>query len=408
MENQDLIFAEANIGIIVSNSGGVIEKVNPFGASLFGYQVNELIGQKVEILLPKNVREHHVDLRSGYMSDPSKRPMGQERDLKALRKSGELFYVEVSLSYYRVDGQLFVVSFVNDVTESKKNRDIAKNYARELEKKVEERTKDLSGALMELNSVNQELQEEVNRREESERKVLSSLEKEKELSLLKTRFVSMASHEFRTPLGGILGSIDLIDKYIENGKLDKCQKHIKTIKSSVHNLTSILNDFLSVDKLEAGDIKAKPVRFSIKDKMEKWVNEFERIIPDGYEFDFELSDSSQIAFQDENIILNILLNLVSNAIKYGGEEKKASLVSMVSGNEWVITVSDSGIGISEEDQKLLFSRFHRGSNVTGIQGTGLGLSIIAKYLEYIDGEIEVSSKLNIGSSFIVRLPLELK
>ncbi|MBD66018.1 MAG: PAS domain-containing sensor histidine kinase [Halobacteriovoraceae bacterium] len=408
MFSENILFKEANIGIIIADPSGGIVGINPFAESMFGYDAGELINKKIEVLLPAKLKTKHIQLRNNYMSQPTNRPMGEGRDLKAVKKNGAEFYVEVSLSFFKDDNELRVVSFINDITESKKNRDALKAYSVELERKVDDRTRDLSDALIELNHVNKDLEQQIIKRKEIEAQVRAAFEKEKELNDLKSRFVSMASHEFRTPLGGILSSTSLIKKYIDKGMIEKCDKHINTIKSSVNNLTSILNDFLSLDKLEQGLVGAEAHHFSAKVELEKIIGEIENTLADEITIDFQFQGEDKKVYQDPKILKNILLNLISNAVKYSDHSKKIVISSVFNDNLWSISVQDFGIGIPQVDQEKLFSRFHRASNVTHIQGTGLGLSIVKKYLDFISGKIEFSSVENEGTTFTITLPTELE
>ena len=229
------LFEHSSIGIIISNVDGVIEKSNPFVSKMFGYESEELSGKKIEILIPSHLKEKHIEYRKMYNENPKPRTMGSNLNLLAVKKDGDQFPVEISLSYFEINDKRLIVSFVNDITERKKSERELKQLTIELESKVEARTKELSDALLELNKTNEQIRK--------------TLVKEQELSELKSRFVSMASHEFRTPLSGILTSASLIGSYCKPEEEEKRARHVLTIKKSVKNLTLILNDFLSLDKL---------------------------------------------------------------------------------------------------------------------------------------------------------------
>src|SRR5574337_1675578 len=213
------LFQYATVRIVVIGREGRIELVNPCALDLFGYEPGELVGKPLEILIPGDLRKEHEHHRNNYFKRPKARPMGYGMDLYAQKKDGKIFPVEISLGHYELEGQQFAVAFVTD-TSKRKEAELASVKAKEeLERRVKERT-------MELNE---------------------ALEREKKINEMKSRFVSMASHEFRTPLSAILSSISLIEQYIRNGEEEKRTKHIDRVKSSVKNLTSILNDFLSLD-----------------------------------------------------------------------------------------------------------------------------------------------------------------
>jgi signal transduction histidine kinase len=187
----------------------------------------------MEVLLPERYRKGHVNFRRAFNSDPHPRRMGFGRDLTALRKDGSEFPVEISLSFTQVQGRLLVMAFISDISQRKQAEDALKRseeqlivYAAELEKKVEIRTEALNNTITRL-------EEEVIERKKAEEEVRRSLEKERELNELKTKFVSIASHEFRTPLSTVMSSASLIQQYKDKNDLDKVDKHVLRIKSSV-------------------------------------------------------------------------------------------------------------------------------------------------------------------------------
>lgn len=258
-----------------------------------------------------------------------------------------------------------------------------------LEKRVADRTIILEEAIKELNKTKDELSE--------------SLKTEKELNELKSRFVSMASHEFRTPLATILSSLSLVALYGEKNDKEKQTKHINRIKSSITHLTDILNDVLSLSKLEEGIIIFNPEKINIKEFFSHIVKEVEGIVKEGQEIIITHSGNTDAVIDKKNI-RHVLLNLLSNAIKFTPEGKRIELNAIVSDKEIEIIVKDNGIGISEDDQKYLFQRFFRASNASSIQGTGLGLSIVSKYIEMHNGTIECESVLDEGTKFTIKLP----
>ncbi|MDA8792107.1 ATP-binding protein [Bacteriovoracaceae bacterium] len=402
------LFEHASLGIIICDNEGKMQMVNPFAERIFGFESGEMDLQDIEILLPAKIRTKHIGHRKNYMQNPSPRSMGAGMNLMAMRKDGSEFFVEVSLSYYEVNNHLYVVSFINDITENKKIKDKLQEQTEELEKKIDERTKELSQALIELSHSNDDLESEIQQRIESEKKVQESLEKEKELSELKSRFVSMASHEFRTPLGGILSSNSLIEKYIGLEKFDKTKKHTDTIRKSVKGLTSILNDFLSLDKLEQKKITPNAHLFNLPQFLRNFVREFQDIQATEYhEIETQFENDSFEVYQDSEMIKNILTNLLSNSVKYSPKDRPIIISASLSGKTFTLKVQDFGIGIPESEQKHLFERFFRAGNVTNIQGTGLGLSIVVKYLEYLNGHINFESAQDVGTTFKVILPKEL-
>jgi signal transduction histidine kinase len=315
--------------------------------------------------------------------------MGKNMTLFAKRKDNSEFPVEISLSYYKKDDEQFAIAFIIDITERKEQEDRIITLNQNLEKKVKERTNVLQEALLELENSKEQLSE--------------ALEKEKQLNDMKSRFVTMASHEFRTPLSTILSSVSLIGKYVTTEDDDKRQKHVQRVKSAVTNMTLILNDFLSAEKLEEGKIFVRKESVTLPKITKEILTEINGILKPGQVVNYTHQGFEE-ALLDVQMIRNILLNLISNAIKFSADNKTITVATSISDNETIIKVVDQGVGIPKEEQSHLFERFFRAKNVTNIQGTGLGLNIVVKYLEAMNGKIDFTSELNIGTTFIITIP----
>lgn len=398
----DALFEHATEGIIICNERGIITMINPAGTATFGYDQDELLGQSIDVLLPKRVRDGHHKLRESYNENPAPRKMGEGRDLFGARKDGSEIMVAVSLSPFETTQGKFVMAFVVDITSRKRNEsdlliaheqlrqsaDAIQQLNRELEDKVQERTEELADAIQQL--------------AESKREVMLALEKERELNELKSRFVTMASHEFRTPLGTILSSASLIGKYETNEHQTKREKHIDRIKAAVSNLTEILNDFLSLEKLEEGVVRCQMVRINGKQLLTETIDDLKGISRNGQTIELVYEGNEEI-FADPQLMKNILINLVSNAIKYSKDDGQITVSSAVTSERFELNIADRGIGIPLEDQKNIFDRFFRATNAGNIQGTGLGLNIVKKYVELMDGSISFVSSEE-GTTFTVSLP----
>ena len=238
---------------------------------------------------------------------------------------------------------------------------------------------------------------------ESELQLHEALNREKELGILKSRFVSMASHEFRTPLSSILSSAELLGMYIEAGKLEKTGKNIKRIKTSVRNLTNILKDFLSLEKLEAGKVEVQNTEIQLKDYLAELSEEIQPILRPDQQLLLQFKNIPVIQ-TDPYLLKNILINLLSNAIKYSPKGEDVTLEISKGKNQLIFKVIDQGIGIPDEDKQHMFSRFFRASNVENIKGTGLGLTIVKRYLDLMGGGIDFKSEYGKGSTFFFKLP----
>ncbi len=388
------LFNHASIGIIVVNSSAEIITINKFARQQFGYSdLDNLLGKKIEILIPSRFHHRHEKHRDGYMHDPKSRPMGIGLDLYAVKKDGSEFPVEISLGNYHVDDNKFVVAFVNDITLRKQAEQALVKLNEELEKKVEDRTVTLRETVEKLN-------EQILETEEKDRELMAALSKEKELGELKSRFVSVASHEFRTPLSTVLSSVYLLQKYTNTDEQPKREKHIQRIISSVNLLTDILNDFLNVGKIEEGKIQARFSVFDIEKNTTETIAEMQNVCKKGQQIAYKHEGDTQVEL-DPGMFKHISLNLLSNAIKFSPENSVIELNTKVSDNEIEFRIKDSGIGISKEDQEHLFERFFRAANAINIQGTGLGLHIVSKYAELMNGHISCKSETDNGTEFTV-------
>jgi PAS domain S-box-containing protein len=380
---------------------------------MFGYAPQSLGGHYLEELLPERYRGKHLDFRNQFNTHPEPRRMGIGRDLKAMRLDGSEFPVEISLSFTNMNNQMLSMAFITDISLRKIAEDALKRseeqlieYATELEKKVKSRTEALNLSVEKLERVNQDLQMQIRVREKAEEEVRKSLEKERELNELKSKFVSIASHEFRTPLSTILSSTSLIHQYQQRGEIDKADKHITRVKSSVQHLTAILNDFLSLGKLEEGRIEVARELISLQTFFDEIKEEINPVLKEHQKMIIQVDQPDFYFKTDPRILRGILFNLLSNASKYSGPGKTISLAATYDADQLIITVQDEGMGIPKTDIKHIFDRFFRASNASNIQGTGLGLNIVKRYIELMKGEIAFSSEEGKGSSFVITLPIE--
>jgi PAS domain S-box-containing protein len=397
------LFEHATEGIVLTDSKGKIVLINPAAASLFHYQKEELLGKTIETLIPGRFHSSHLHYRDIFYKHPSNRTMGHGRDLYARTKGGGEFPVEVSLSFYNQNDKSYVIAFVVDITARKKAEQDLLNQKRQLERITEEMKK-LNAELE--NKVEQRtliLREALQELEKSQGELSEALNKEKELNEIKSRFVSMASHEFRTPLSTVLSSASLISKYTQTEEQDKRDKHILRIKAAVKHLNILLEDFLSLGKLEEGRVILEITSFRIKDLIEEVLDEFRLTTKNGQEIDTQY-EGRDFFISDKRLLRNIIINLVSNAIKFSPETGSIWLHLKINADHLEFMVKDKGVGISEEDQQHLFSSFFRAKNVVNIEGTGLGLHIVKRYVEMLAGEIHVKSKLHEGTTIIVKLP----
>ena len=244
---------------------------------------------------------------------------------------------------------------------------------------------------------------DITERKQAEADIRNALEKEKELGELKSRFVTMTSHEFRTPLTTILSSTELLEDYGNQWNEQKKQKHFGRIKTAVVHMTQLLNDVLLIGKAEAGKLESNPTLFDLVQFCRDLVNDLQ-ITTTSHTITF-VSQGECHAYLDQKLLRHILTNLLSNAIKYSPTSADIRLELNCQPQTAVFRVQDRGIGIPATDQTQLFDTFQRASNVGTISGTGLGLAIVKKAVDLQHGNITFESKVGVGTTFIVSLPL---
>lgn len=397
------LFEHATEGIILTNSKGEITLINPAAERMFKYDATEVVGKPIEMLIPQRFHAQHTGERNDFYHHPQNRVMGSGRDLYGSRSDGTEIPVEVSLSFYKREDELFVTAFIVDITHRKKIEQNMLQQQMELERmtndmrklntqlevKVEERTLILKEALQKL--------------EQSQKELHDALNKEKQLSEIKSRFVSIASHEFRTPLSTVLSSASLLSKYTTTAEQSKRDRHVEKIKNAVRNLNDILDDFLSLGKLEENKVEIHPVLFNLEEFIEELTEEMRPLQKEGQRIIFSCEGSPTL-FSDKRLLKNIIVNLLANAIKFSDENASINIRSKTSPSQVEIEIEDHGIGIAEEDQEHLFSSFFRGRNAVNIQGTGLGLHIIKRYADILKGTIKIKSTLGRGTTVTVIIP----
>ncbi|MEN0048721.1 MAG: PAS domain-containing sensor histidine kinase [Bacteroidota bacterium] len=407
------IFEGAIDGIIAIDRKGTVEAVNASAARLFGYEMKEILGKNIKQLMPSPDRERHDEYMENYHRTGIKKIIGIGREVEGQRKDGKVFPFRLSVSEVQTGQETFYTGFIHDVSDLNQARAQLEILNTQLEQLVEARTEELSDVVNRLLKTNKQLEHEAREREAaeaalraSEKEIRQAYEKEKELGVLKSRFVSMASHEFRTPLTTINSSAALLARYILTEQQGKREKHVDRIKTSVDHMTGILNDFLSLSKLEEGKISLKWRKVNWKDFCESTLEELSGNLKNGQRFNCQNEAGNLIFTSDERLLKQIFYNLLSNAIKYSAERSVISIKSKLENNQLQISIADPGIGIPKVEQQYLFTRFFRAKNASNIQGTGLGLTIVQKYLDLLGGTISFESEEGKGTTFFIEIPTE--
>lgn len=385
-------------GLLIVDDSQTIVSVNSSCLHIFEYDRGELLGKKLPILIPERYHANHGGYFKGFFSNSERREMGKGRELYGRKKGAKEFPIEVGLAPFTVYGKTYVLALLVDITYRKETERKIIELNEQLEDKIKVRTQELNDTIVALES-------EVEKRKTAEAKALESLKAERELNELKTKFLSMVSHEFKTPLTGILTSTRLTTKYVETGNKEKQQKHLDTIANKVHYLNDILNDFLSVERFESGKVKYNFTQFELSKVLNEVIYDANMLLKSGQSINYPENSDEFTLFFDQKILELILLNLIRNAIKYSPEDTRIDLSINEEDDKLIFTVTDQGIGIPDEDQKHIFERYFRAQNASLDQGTGIGLNIVKGHLETLGGAVYFTSKENVGSKFTVEIPL---
>jgi PAS domain S-box-containing protein len=398
-------------GVITIDKLGIIESVNPAAAKLFNYREVDLVGKNVSILMPAPYQSAHDGYLKAYIETGIPKIIGIGREVEGRKKDGVTFPMRLAVSEVCLEnGEIIFTGIVHDLTDVKSAEESLVKLNLELESTIAQRTEKLNEVINKLLDLNRKYEIEIDHRKKVEEALLANekqlkkmLDREKELNELKSRFLSMASHEFKTPLSTILSSASLIRKYSLEEHLEKREKHIDRIKSSVEHLDAILNDFLSLSKLEENKLEVNKEQVSMAELLEEVNDDLIGQLKPNQVISHSCEPTNLTFNTDKKILKSILFNLFSNASKYSAENKTIYCLIGQEQDLLEIEIRDEGIGIPPEEQKHLFTRFFRASNAINIKGTGLGLHIVKQYLALIDGEITFTSKQGKGSIFTLHL-----
>jgi PAS domain S-box-containing protein len=360
------LIENANTPIFGTDRNGYVNEWNRVTAELTGYSKNEALTKKLTYFISDR---HHKGFSFILDQIAGDSPVSNlqipivtkdQRDLIILLNA-----TPRKNSSRQITGMLMVGQNITELIE----------YRQNLEAKVQERTHELHVAL----------------------------KKEKELVEMKSKFVSIASHEFRTPLSTIALATGFIQKYYLKMKPEDIDDKLKNIEKQVNHMAYLLDDVLLIGKAEAGRIKIKLGEMEIK-ALEDLAKEAVGTTGKKNKLHVSIECMQKTIITDEKLMRNIIINLITNALKFSPGKTPVEMKIKSDTKTLTISVKDSGIGIPKPDLNNLFSSFYRGSNVGTIEGTGLGLSIVKKACDLLEGEIQVHSKINKGTEFIVSLP----
>lgn len=401
----ELCFNSLSEGICITNERGDIIMNNISLERIFKYDKGELQDKSISLLIPQQYKERHHSHIENYFKNPSEFYKGEKREFYGQCKNRDIIPIEIGLSYLKYKGNTYAKAMISDISKrrGKENKIIEDKQL--LEKEVKKKTKKLSRSVKKLKRTNLKLEEEIQNRIYAEEKAKKAFQKEKELSILKTKFLSLASHEFKTPLSGVLSSAILIEKYNQNNPNQRINDHALTIKKLVKQLNTVLDDFLFLDKTENQKISYNYSKFLFSNFLNKIVHNTKPILKKGQIITYTANNEDVKVFLDKKIIEIIFRNILYNAIKYSSVKSKIE-VKFHTNSYIKVTIIDEGIGIPKQDQKHVFERFFRAKNAIHFQGTGIGLNIVKHHIEKFGGTIQFKSKENVGTTFTIKLPLK--
>ena len=400
------LFEGISEAILIVDKDLKVFDLNSTAERLFQYKSHELLDQSINKLIPQRFHHSHDQYAHSFIQEGEKRQMGSDREISGLKKNGEEFPLEAGLNPFSLNGETYTMVLITDISIRKEKEAEIQRLNRSLEEKVKDRTAELESIVDELERSNSQLQLEIKKRKQAENKIKDALAKEKELNELKSKFLSLVSHEFKTPLSGILSSSTLAGKYTQTSQQDKREKHLQTIKNKVHYLTGILNDFLSLERLESGNVNYKFEKFSLQSLVNEVVYNANITLKSNQDLDYTDDFEDQLLFQDKGVLELALSNLLGNAIKYSKEDALIRFRVNSNIDKVFFEVHDEGLGIPDKDQKYIFDRYFRAENVANQQGTGIGLNISRTHIKNLGGDISFTSKEGSGTSFYISIPKE--
>jgi len=391
-------------GICIVNKEGLIVMNNASLNEIFGYSKGELFHKKIDVLIPEANRISHKSHFESYLKFPKKYSKGKGREFYGLHKNGSILDLEIGLNYFEHKGDFYAKALICEIGTRKQKEIRIKEQNKNLEDEVEKRNNELTRVIAELEKSNLMLKDEIKDRIKAEKNAKIALEKEKDLNLMQTKFMALASHEFKTPLSGILTSAGLIEKYNQIGASDKINHHSITIKNLVYQLNAILDDFLYLEGIESENYSFQLSRFTFCQVVKKIVEEAQPVLKEGQTIDVVPCKSPIEVFQDQKVVDIIIRNVLYNAIKYSNKGSKIELKMRID-DELIVIIKDEGIGIPSEAKSHVFERFYRAKNALPIQGTGIGLNIVKRHIEKLNGSILIESEENTGTTVVLKIPL---
>ncbi len=393
----NISFGDVSVGIVILDAQQHIIETNESIVRMFGYKTKELHQLHLQVLFSDDYKIQLENQLKGFLNQRLQKQKERNLTIYGAHKSKSMFPVEVSLNIFKLCDKEYIMALVTDISARREQEVKLSNLNAEFEQKILLRTK-------ELNETISQLEHENMLRVDAEKDTNIAFRKERELNKLKTNFLSLVSHEFKTPLSGILTSTILLRKYNLAEQQEKRDKHIQTITDKVQYLNNILNDFLSLEKLETGNVNYNLSTFELGKVMKEVVSNANILLKKGQTINYPDHIDEISLLQDEKIIELTLSNLIHNAIKYSSENSVIAINVSQDLDITTLEIIDDGIGIPKIDQKNIFNRYFRAENALLTEGTGIGLNISKTHIENLGGSINFESEENKGTTFTISIP----
>lgn len=370
-------------GVVIMDREGDFTSVNRAMLEITGYESAQFLRQRLSDLFDPEEAVTTADLKLEFEKNHK-----YIRELRARKRNGDLYYI--SVSFVRLSDGSFL-GFCRDVTERVNAQKEIESLNQVLEERVRERTNQLENAYANLRAAHEE--------------IAKTLDKERELSEMKSKFISTVSHEYRTPLTGIMTSTFLLENFYALQDKDSFDKYLKRIQNQIGYMSKMLEDVLFVGKSDANRIEKSAKDFDLVEFFNDLIPEIRLLDGDRHEIELISPKDSIIVCNDEKLFLQMFSNLLSNACKYSADGKKVTAQIKIFNQLLVVSITDEGIGIPQPEQKLMFEPFHRFSNVGAISGSGLGMSVVKRCADMIGATLDVESYEGIGTKVSVSIQM---
>lgn len=388
--------------VITTDSQGLVTFMNPVAETLTRWNSEEVLGNDLsEVFHAINEKTREAIENPIKLVLQEGVTVGLENHTLLITKDGSEIPIDDSAAPIKNEAGniLGAVLVFHDITEQQQIHSLLEKTNEELEVRVAE-------SIAQLRETNEQLRQEIARRQRLEQELRLALEKERELNELKSRIIATVSHEYRTPLTTILSSADILENYDSRLTLDKKKKHFQRIQSSINYLTKLVEDMLIVNQAETGNLEFSPTLLNVEQIACEMVDECQVNPGNPHRIIFQCQGSCTNVFLDQKLLQLILRHLLSNAIKFSPDHNPIRLELSCEPSQVVLRLSDQGIGILPTEKPWLFNPFFRGSNIGVTPGVGLGLVIVKECVDLHGGEILVDSEVGQGTTFTVTLPIQ--